>query len=250
MLKANLLMFSRSLSNDYRWIYADPSVTQADKSLILKDYRAFERNRSYFLSKQHRVVRRLDDAVAVYNFSKTDQTDNCSRPIFALTGLVFSGLEAKIVLALPQIILTLLFYTPDSFNPDLQKVSDNLENSIQPVEFSLDQMIEKYRTDAELYSFADKFNNITGMLSGAPLLITPESISSLKSESNVTPMNSSFSVYNGGILDNKGTRSVIPKHHPELTNPYERQEYSYRDIKSVIKAGVNALFGYFDNPDH
>lgn len=148
-------MYSRSLTKDYRWIFSDYCLTQKERREILNDYREFENNRALFLNDNHLIIRGFEKSIAFYSFSDTKKTDEYSRQIYALTGLVFSNDDMEFVLALKPIISASLYYSPNYLDLDNRDYSDDFKDVILPVELSLDQFICLYKTNDDIKRLAN-----------------------------------------------------------------------------------------------
>lgn len=224
MLYAKLLMFSRSHSEDYRWIYSDPLVTQKDKSSLMNDYRAFELDRNYFLTEKHLVVRRLENASAVFRFSRTGRTDNYTRPIFALTGLVFTGDDLEIVDALSCVIIPFLYLSDSLFDSNTWAVSDSLENSELPVELSLDRIVDAYRSNPDIKQLADKLSRDRMPSVDNALLVTQRSLSPMKTEPRTATNSSLYAADIDALLNSYGTDSAARRSGHAAEKPSKKRK--------------------------
>lgn len=240
MIQASLLMFSRSLTKDYRWIYSDACLTQTDKNLILEDFRGFENNRSFYLGENHLVIRRLKNSLAVYKFSETNITDENSRQIFALTGLVLSGVDLEIVLALSSIILASLFLSTELFIPGNWGIPDNGENTVLPVELSLDQIIDSYKSDKKVKLLSAKINGISHQLGDTAFIMTQERIEPIPQAPRHIQATSQFETSIDEMLNNASTSSThITISTPALGKHVKDRKPPYIDPLKFFKGKKN-----------
>lgn len=156
MLTANLLLFSRTLTNDYRWLCCDSSLDQNDRDHILSDYREFEKDRGHYLNERHLIVRHVQNGIAIYRFIETGKQDQESRNIFALAGYVFSSFDYTIVQTLLQFIVSYLFFKIESTDFTQLDISDSAEEIIVPMEISLDDVIDRYKEGNEVNELSEK----------------------------------------------------------------------------------------------
>lgn len=164
MLNAKIIMFSRSLTKDYRWIYSANFLAETDKSLILNDYKEFENNKEKFIKEKHLFIRQLHKGIVLYKFLETKDTDQSSRKIYALLGCMFSELDFEIVHALFQYIIP-YFYEEFNviFDKYLGKIPEKKENLVENIEFSLDLITNTIRKNSNMKLLANKILNFTNL---------------------------------------------------------------------------------------
>lgn len=146
MLHANVIMFSRSLTLDYRWIYSGSFINEMVGSTMLNDYEELKKNKGMFLKEKHLIVRRLHEKVLIYKFCETEDTDQNSRTIYALVGMVLSGFDFKIFEELFQYILSYIYEEFDVLFGKYQKNIPEKSRAISvKMNFSLDVVVEYFR---------------------------------------------------------------------------------------------------------
>ncbi len=158
MLQSYIFMFSRTISKDYRWIYNAECITADDKDQLVNDFYTLKQDQSIH-GKKYLFVRKFNHSIALFGFSKSKNLDENSRPIYALTGLVFSGLDAQVFIYLFHFIVSaLFFYSNGLFDCDSLKKTDNVNNLQLKKDFSIDEFIQLCRTDNRVFSFMRAFN--------------------------------------------------------------------------------------------
>jgi len=148
MLYSNDLMFSRTESKDYRWLFRDSTLIGEDLYHILSDYGEFETYKEQYLHGRYMIVRKLCNGAAIYSFSKLNKTDQYSRNIYALIGYTFTGLNGDIFKALVQFMCGYLYYLND-FDAFSLSVTDETEELEKKRTFSIDKAIANYRRSTE-----------------------------------------------------------------------------------------------------
>lgn len=185
MLSAKVIMFSRSLTKDYRWIYSGDFINEKDKSYILNDYKIFEKDKEIFLREQHLVIRQFKDKIVVYKFLETKDKDLNSRKIYALMGCIFSEFDFEIFQSLYKYIVSYLYIEFDTlFEKYQSNIPENKEELIEKIEFSLDSIMEYFRDNnmkllvSAVFNFANQ--NLTNNF-----IIKNNIISQIECEKNI-----------------------------------------------------------------
>ena len=186
MLNANLLLFSRTLARDYRWIYFDNRLGQAGSGIILSDYKEFEHNKNFFLNEAHLFVRRVKQGIALYKFIETKYTDQNSRKIFALIGCSFSEYDYDIVHALLQYVAAYFFINGNMFEKFQDNIQDTSENLFLSIEFALDTIIDSYRTTSVIRQLADDIGRLLNQYPGNSFVISSNGIQPIISGTNIS----------------------------------------------------------------
>lgn len=145
MLNATLIIFSRTLTNDYRWIYSDNKMEYDDKKDIMIDYQQFERNREFYLHNNHLVVRYLQNGISIYKFFETGSKDQDSRKIYAIAGRFFTGFDYELVNDLLKYIALFFLCETENFETYSNIISDDVEDVAKPIIYKLDFIIDKVK---------------------------------------------------------------------------------------------------------
>lgn len=176
MIKATLLMFSRTLTKDYRWIYLDSCLDSNEKDCLLLDYRNFENNKEYYLNEQHLIIRQFRKSIVAYQFCDTKNIDQNSRNILAMTGYVFSGIDFEIVQDLLKYIAPFLFVESNPFGTHYNNVTDATDNLTNQIDFNLDSIFDKYKNCINTRLLADHIATFLKDHSDNSFIITRQSI--------------------------------------------------------------------------
>ncbi len=152
MIKAKFVYFSRTLTNDYRWIYSDEKLTTQNKNHIMDDYRSIMSEKKYYLKHVHLLVRQLENGVMLYQFSKTARHDQNSREIYALSGYVFTGFDYEVFCCLRNYIISYYILNQDLFAPDGLSINDTITNEKFSVDFSIDKMLTEFQENLSIVS--------------------------------------------------------------------------------------------------
>lgn len=160
MINSNALMFSRTESKDYRWLYRDNNLIGDDLYHILSDYEEFETYKEQYLNGRYMIVRRLCNGAAIYGFSKLDKTDQYSRNIYALIGFTFLDLNGDIFTALVQYMSSYLYYMNISVTFPLS-ATDATEDCEKKCAISIDEAIENYRNSEKIRTLAKAIEAFT-----------------------------------------------------------------------------------------
>ena len=150
MLNMKYILFSRTLTNDYRWIFTNDKLGSEEKSKIRYDMKAFENNRDFYLSEPHLIIRMSERSLSLYKFVKFDKCDRNSREIFGLVGVSFDGYDFEIANALlPHIVA---YYYSIPFVEDIlrEDISDDAESLDITKSVSIDEIVDfvRYREPA------------------------------------------------------------------------------------------------------
>ena len=180
MLTANLIMFSRSLTEDYRWIYFDRSINQILEKNILAHYENFKENKDFYLNQQHLVLRSLDNCLLVYRFIETENTDQNSRKIYALVGFVFSDIDLIIFKKIYPYVISHLFFDEKLSKEHTINISNKLFKETKSVDFDLNIIFNQYKNDECARYLADQLANVWDSHSKENIIITKKAISTLQ----------------------------------------------------------------------
>ena len=138
---ANLILYTRSLMEDYRWAYKDRRVMDADIRNLESDYQNFEENKEKYLSKKFLFIRRLLNGFAFYRFFDTHKQDSSSRQIYALSGLTFFEEDAIKIHDLLSLTVSYLFFELHCYSGE---VSDFKRNLSMPSAFPIEQLKSEF----------------------------------------------------------------------------------------------------------
>ncbi len=148
MLTADVLLYTRSMDEDYRWVYNN-SFTVANELLLDSEYGEFEQNRTKYLEEYPLFVRDTKEGLTIYRFLKTENKDSAARPIYALVGCTFSGDDCFYVRRnLPEIICY-FFLCFDAFLPVLDEISDDMRDEIHCIDFCTNKILSEYKKNTE-----------------------------------------------------------------------------------------------------
>lgn len=178
MLNINIILFSRTITNDYRWIYWDKSLKAEETNTILNDYREFELNRDFFINNPHLVMRQLGQKIAIYHFSETSSVDQNSRKIFALQGCVFSGIDFEIAKVFLPYISAYLFYNRLSIYTD--SILDNTVNAVNLEKISIDSVVSEYKSNNNNFTLTQKISTFIQQYPDSNFIITNGQIEPIK----------------------------------------------------------------------
>lgn len=179
MLKATLLMFSRTLTKDYRWIYLDSCLDPDEKECMLHDYRNFENNKEYYLNEQHLIIREFRKSIVAYQFCDTENIDQNSRNILAMTGYIFSGIDFEIAQDLLKYIAPFLFVESNAFGSHYHSVTDATDNIKNQIDFNLDSIFDKYKKCKYIRFLANHISTFLKDHSDNSFIITRQGIKPL-----------------------------------------------------------------------
>lgn len=180
MLTSRLIMYSRSLSNDYRWIFFDERLSESDKDLFSKSYSMFENDKEYYLKNQHLIMQKSKEHVFFYSFINTGNYDQNSREIYALIGYCFSGFDLELINKLYNYVVPFLFYKSNSLIELVKNITDTQENDNKIIEISLDEVIYKYKEDKLMSKFSKNIYEFLENNSNVGYIATSEKIVSLE----------------------------------------------------------------------
>ncbi|MCL2398879.1 MAG: hypothetical protein FWC91_03925 [Defluviitaleaceae bacterium] len=161
MLQANFILFSRTLSRDYRWIYTCNGL-KLNSEIILRDYSEFEKSRDNLLNKDHLFVRRIAKDIFLYKFLETGTTDKHSRKIDALCGYCFDGLESEIVDYLLKYVTAHIYHSSmeSILKAKLETDLDNSEELHTSVPYSLDEMFEEIKSNPKSACIVSRIDSL------------------------------------------------------------------------------------------
>jgi len=174
MLNANIILFSRTITNDYRWIYWDESVKAEETNIILNDYKEFETNRDFFIVNPHLIVRQLCKKIVIYYFSETQSVDQNSRKIFALQGCALSGIDFEIAKAFLPYICGYLFF--ERLNIYTDGIADNTSNIVKPEKISIDSVVSEYKNNNCCFTLTQRISAFTHQHPNDSFIITNDYI--------------------------------------------------------------------------
>lgn len=158
MLNAKRLLYTRSLANDYRWVYYDNQLEQEDKINILSDYEKFEKDSSSYFNENHLIVRLTKKGIAFYKFVETERTDQNARKILGLIGIAFSGFEFEIVKILLNFVVAYLFIKRESFEFIENEIKDSMENMELSTMLSLDKILNECKNNIDINEIAQRID--------------------------------------------------------------------------------------------
>lgn len=86
-IETMLLLYSRTVNRDYRWIFIDSEISQEDSYNIRQDF-STQKNKFArgLVVPQHIYIRCINNGLAFYRVRKTEREDCCGCPIPALEG--------------------------------------------------------------------------------------------------------------------------------------------------------------------
>lgn len=192
MLNTNIILFSRTISNDYRWIYWDESLNIEEINTILSDYKNFENNKDFFISNPHVIVRELEKKIAIYHFSKTKSVDQNSRDIFALQGCVLSDIDFDIAKVFLPYICGYLFFNRLSIYTN--NIADNTVNAVKSETISIDSAILEYKNNNYCFTLTQKISSFTHQYPNSSFIITNNYIKAMKESANFSTASVSRSI--------------------------------------------------------
>lgn len=199
MLNINIILFSRTITNDYRWIYWAESVKAEEANIILNDYKEFEKNRDFFTINPHLIVRQLCEKVAIYYFSETKRIDQNSRKIYALQGCVLSDADFELAkVFLPYICGYLFFNRLDILYT--YDITDNTLNAVKPETISLDLVVSEYKNNNRCFTLIQRIATFTHQYPNDSFIITDDYIGLVKE--TICSSNVSFSKTTSPLIKN------------------------------------------------
>lgn len=155
MLKSKLLLFSRTLTKDYRWLSCDDAISNDDVELLMSDYHEFEAQLAKHWQESHLVVRYLKNGIALYKCFDTGCIDQNARKIRALAGLFFTGLDGEIVHDLQKYIAPYFFFEESLVEVYQQKARDDIDNECVLIEWDLNTIVDSYRNNTDALKLSD-----------------------------------------------------------------------------------------------
>jgi len=142
MLNAKLIIFSRSLTEDYRWIYSYESLSKSDESNLMSHYEMFEEKKEFYLSNPHLIIRKVGGNIAIYSFYETEHTDQNSRKIYALAGCIFSDIDCEFFMKLYMYIVPYIFSQEDFFKKYFSGITDSTNREKRSIEIDLNLIVD------------------------------------------------------------------------------------------------------------
>lgn len=203
MLNTNIILFSRTITNDYRWIYWDELLKTEETNIILNDYKEFEKNRDFFIINPHLIVRQLEQKIAIYHFSETKSVDQNSRKIFALQGCVLSNIDFDIAKVFLPYICGYLFF--NRLNIYTDNISDNTVNAVKPETISIDSIVAEYKNNNCCFTLIQRISTFAHQYPNSSFIITNDYIRLMKE-----------TVYSSTVNVSKTAPPLI-KNSPEIT---------------------------------
>lgn len=222
MISAKLLVFSRSIINDYRWIFFDKNIGQADQNLILSDYRVMERNSEFYLNEQHLIVRYLKQGISMYKYLETEIKDQNSRRIYALIGCVFSGWDYDFIKSILQYIVSYLFINSNLFNQYQNNILDNIENGSMPIEFDLNTIVKSQKNNYEMNLLINNVNKFIHQNPNNNFIITNKDIKSIITETESVESVSQCGKIIDGLVSNTNNSNIA------ITKQYKKNKKKFR----------------------
>ncbi len=204
MLTSSIIMYSRSLSNDYRWIFYDKVLSESDKESFLNSYSLFEKDKEYYLQNQHLIMHKNEESISFYCFIKTNNTDQNSREIYALIGYVFSEFDLELVQKLYNYVVPFLFFQKDNLIVHTNEILDTQENDNKTIKISLDDVINKYKKDKTMREFSKTIYRFLDNNPNADCIVTSEKIELLPPlRNNINATQESFCEVNKTICSTR-----------------------------------------------
>ena len=164
MIKSNIIVYSRTLTNDYRWIYDYPLQNDV-KDNLLKDFERLKNNSPLSIDDNSLFVKYIKEGICFYKILKTDLKDQYSRRIFALSGFVFTNPNYTILKYILPVAIMYYYCKNDVFLSNLNNISDHLEHASLTCEIDLNHMADYFI--ANKY-FNEKAHNILNFIHHYP----------------------------------------------------------------------------------
>lgn len=177
MLSVKRLLYTRSLTNDYRWIYCDIQLDQDDKNNILSDYEKYRMERHSYLNENHLIVRLTKSGIAFYKFVETERIDQNARKISSLTGFVFSDFESEIVKSLLNFVVAYFYIKKELFEAAEKEIKDSMGNIELSTVFSLDEILNECKKNVDIDTVRQRIFNYMNQNSLHSFVIKDNSIS-------------------------------------------------------------------------
>lgn len=153
-MKGNLILYSRTVYKDYRWVFAPTYLDSNDKKFLRDLFNIFHSNKSTFENNlPPYFLYKLSKHWCVIKFTETKRKDRANRRIFALEGLACKEKKnAKLLLAnFPKIInknsdfLSTTNFLNEDYFEDFDNNSFEVELSIEAFSYP-----ENYYQNKEL----------------------------------------------------------------------------------------------------
>lgn len=144
-MKFQNLLFSRSLSQDYRWILSPSFLSSSDLEKLEKLVWSDE-GRKYLegLSVRPTFLIRLSNAYVLCRFYRTKFTDSRKRPIDCIDGIAISSADAWFFRFALAWLLTDQAHVLDSWkNLDFDRVDSYTRKTPETLEFDINALPEK-----------------------------------------------------------------------------------------------------------
>lgn len=104
-IDAQTLLYTRTSSVDYRWVYIDNFIAEDDAISMQRDFVSVLKELSSGVNfPSHLFIRRLERGIAIYKVNQTRRRDNSGRTIFSLSGFSCSSVDALNVSLLVELI--------------------------------------------------------------------------------------------------------------------------------------------------
>lgn len=190
MLRANVIMYSRSLSKDYRWIYGENFLNENDKKFFIDNYAHFENNKDEFLNNEYLIVQRIQKGVVIYRFLETKDLDQNSRKIYALIGCACTDFDMEIVKNFGSFVFSYMYFEWNVlFEKYLSNIPDSRDKFTETVEFSLDTVAEYFRTDSYKKNFVVIISGLLKQQQTSSFIIKNFNVTFIPEQCVDTPMN-------------------------------------------------------------
>lgn len=237
MFSANLIMYSRTLTEDYRWLYSDPFIDPIIEKNILDHYESFKENKNFYIN-QHLVIRTYDHCVIAYRFLQTDNTDQNSRKIYALIGFVFSDIDLMILKNIYPYVFSHLFFELDFLKKYTTNISDKLFKVQKSIEFDLNVIFDEYKNNECAKYMADPLASVWSNHLKDHIIITSKSIFSLQLKPLLT-LNLPVTETNEIVEDKPEAHPVCENEYPKENAVLLNQSNEENDSTDAREVSVN-----------
>lgn len=229
MIDAKLVLFSRTRTSDYHWIFVDESMQEDEKSFILND---FKNKMILDLDKKYLIVRELQDKIIFYRISRTEDTDMYSRMILELQGIVFCGIDYDIVKRLfPYAVAYVFHFQLDSVWKKRLNITNATEDLLLSTNISADLIIEQYKKHNWVADTVEKIENFVSQSGSKDFIITNNDIVPIHNYESQVCAHNVQSI--DDLLDNIGKQQDMQKNSETTEKRHSCWEDLYNFSRNI-----------------
>lgn len=161
MINVSKVLYSRTKYRDYRWILKSNKISFNLLSIMMNDYRHFERQKNFYIEQKYQFIFHFDKTCGAifYKFYKTDMNDIMGRNIYGLYGIFVDLDLMQLIYGLfPAFALDFILNSANI--PDLKNISEESENIEESIEMSIDHIWQNYNNNRYNVLYNSLFGSI------------------------------------------------------------------------------------------